>query len=123
VPRLGYRRRCFGPHISTRAGLNRDEYLKRWDCGRSPLTPPYSERRFGMAKGFGFGRNPRTVNAVVSPPQHDAGRWSLRAPRPPTGDADLVLQSKSSYVASEAVSHRRPHGHEIPFKPSTPDAG
>jgi predicted transcriptional regulator len=67
----GYRAKMLRRHISTRHGLNRDEYLKRWGLRSDhPLTAPaYSERRSAMAKGFGFGRK-STVPAtpVVSPP-------------------------------------------------------
>src|SRR6266852_4791992 len=56
----GYRGETLRRHISTRHGLNRDEYLKRWGLQNDhPLTAPaYSERRSTMAKALGFGRKP-----------------------------------------------------------------
>src|SRR6266446_2836646 len=54
----GYRGKTLRRHISTRHGLNRDEYLKRWGLRSDhPLVAPaYSERRSTMAKSLGFGR-------------------------------------------------------------------
>jgi len=74
----GYRGKTLRRHISTRHGLNRDDYLKRWGLRSDHLltAPAYSERRSAMAKGFGFGRK-STVPAtpVVSPASStDAGR-------------------------------------------------
>src|SRR6266481_2896111 len=68
----GYRGQTLRRHISTRHGLNRDEYLKRWGLRSDhPLTAPaYSERRSAMDKGFGFGRKSKAQAATpeVSPP-------------------------------------------------------
>src|SRR6267143_824181 len=67
----GYRGKTLRRHISTRHGLSRDEYLKRWGLRSDhPLTAPsYSERRSTMAKAMGFGCK-RTAQATpkVSPP-------------------------------------------------------
>jgi len=67
----GYRGKTLRRHISTRHGLNRDEYLSRWGLRSDhPLTAPaYSERRSTMAKALGFGRK-STAQATpeVSPP-------------------------------------------------------
>src|SRR5882757_7042953 len=54
----GYRGKTLRRHISTRHGLNRDEYLSRWRLRSDhPLTAPnYSERRSTMAKALGLGR-------------------------------------------------------------------
>src|SRR6476661_6168349 len=67
----GYRRKTLRRHISTRHGLSRDEYLKRWGLRSDhPLiAPAYSERRAAMAKGPGFGRKATAqATPVVSPP-------------------------------------------------------
>ena len=67
----GYRAKMLRRHISTRHGLNRDEYLKRWGLRSDhPVTAPaYSERRSTMAKSFGFGRKRAGLTTpVVSPP-------------------------------------------------------
>jgi predicted transcriptional regulator len=56
----GYRGKTLRRHISTRHGLNRDDYLKRWGLKRDhPLTAPgYSEQRSMLAKERGLGRKP-----------------------------------------------------------------
>ena len=36
----GYRGKMLQRHISTRHALNKDEYLKRWDCGAIIPSPP-----------------------------------------------------------------------------------
>ena len=69
----GYRGKTLRRHISTRHGLNRDDYLKRWGLRSDHLltAPAYSERRSTMAKGFGFGRKSTAqATPVVSPPTH-----------------------------------------------------
>src|SRR5580704_6871036 len=67
----GYRGKTLRRHISTRHGLRRDEYLKRWGLRSDHLltAPAYSERRSTMAKALWFGRKP-TAQATpeVSPP-------------------------------------------------------
>ena len=66
----GYRGKTLRRHISTRHGLSRDEYLRRWGLGSDhPLTAPaYSERRSTMAKALGFGRKPKPVVLPVVTP-------------------------------------------------------
>src|ERR1700746_2672059 len=67
----GYRGKTLRRHISSRHGLSRDEYLKRWGLrGDHPLTAPtYSERRSTMAKALGFGRKPKAkATPEMSPP-------------------------------------------------------
>src|SRR6201993_5395830 len=66
----GYRGKTLRRHISTRHGLNRDEYLKRWGLRSDhPLTAPaYSERRSTMAKALGLGRKPKAqAGPAVTP--------------------------------------------------------
>src|ERR1700737_4675319 len=67
----GYRGKTLRRHISTRHGLNRDEYRKRWGLRSDhPLTAPaYSERRSTLAKGRGLGRKSTAQASLeVSPP-------------------------------------------------------
>src|SRR6202043_2460125 len=67
----GYRGKTLRRHISTRHGLSRDEYLKRWRLRSDhPLTAPaYSERRSTMAKALGFGRKPKAqATSEMLPP-------------------------------------------------------
>ena len=56
----GYQGKMLRRHITTRHGLSRDDYLKRWGLKRDhPLTAPgYSERRSMLAKERGLGRKP-----------------------------------------------------------------
>ena len=56
----GYRGKMLRRHISTRHGLNRADYLKRWGLKAGhPLTAPgYSEQRSMLAKELGLGRKP-----------------------------------------------------------------
>src|ERR1700730_3922479 len=67
----GYRGKTLRRHISTRHGLSRDEYLKRWGLRSDhPLTAPaYSERRSTLAKARGLGRKSTAQASLeVSPP-------------------------------------------------------
>ena len=61
----GYRGKTLRRHISSRHGLNRDEYRRRWGLQPDhPLTAPaYSERRSTLAKQLGLGRKPKADEA------------------------------------------------------------
>ena len=103
----GYRGKTLRRHISTRHGLGRDEYLRRWGLRNDhPLTAPaYSERRSTMAKAFGLGRKSTAqatteVSPLAAPtPVDDQGSEATpirrRTSRAASGSAD---------VASEAVA-------------------
>jgi predicted transcriptional regulator len=102
----GYRGKTLRRHISTRHGLGKDEYLKRWGLRADhPLTAPaYSERRSQLAKSLGLGRKSR---AEVAPPVTPTA-----APTPvvdqgsqatPTRRRRSRAASGSADVASEAV--------------------
>jgi len=62
----GYRGKTLRRHISTRHGLSRAEYLRRWGLQPDhPLTAPaYSERRSSLAKQLGLGRKPKADEAL-----------------------------------------------------------
>ena len=62
----GYRGKTLRRHITTRHGLNAENYLKRWGLKQDhPLTAPaYSEQRSTMAKERGLGRKPKTEVAL-----------------------------------------------------------
>jgi predicted transcriptional regulator len=64
----GYRGKTLRRHISTRHGLSRDEYLRRWGLQTDhPLTAPaYSEHRSSLAKQLGLGRKPKADAAAAS---------------------------------------------------------
>jgi predicted transcriptional regulator len=66
----GYRGKTLRRHISSRHGLSRDEYVRRWGLQQDhPLTAPaYSERRSTLAKQFGLGRMPKTDEAPAPTP-------------------------------------------------------
>src|ERR1700730_8156701 len=66
----GYRGKALRRHISTRHGLSRAEYLRRWGLQPDhPLTAPaYSERRSSLAKQLGLGRKPKTDEAPAPTP-------------------------------------------------------
>jgi predicted transcriptional regulator len=92
----GYRGKTLRRHISTRHGLSRDEYRKRWGLRSDhPLTAPaYTERRSTMAKALGFGRKPEAqVTPEMSPPT---------APTPV--DVDLGSEAKPARRRSRAAS-------------------
>src|SRR6267143_1392403 len=82
----GYRGQTLRRHISTRHGLSRDEYLKRWGLRSDhPLTAPaYSERRSVLAKELGLGRKSAAEMAPAASP--------IAAPAP----ADLDGKSEAT---------------------------
>jgi len=63
----GYRGKTLARHISTRHGLSRAEYLRRWGLGPDhPLTAPaYSEHRSTLAKQLGLGRKPNAAAEIL----------------------------------------------------------
>ena len=107
----GYRGKTLRRHISTRHGLSRDEYRKRWGLRSDhPLTAPaYSERRSTLAKARGLGRKSTAQASLeVSPPA---------APTPVHVDLGSEAKparrrsraaSKSADVTTEAVAARTP---------------
>jgi predicted transcriptional regulator len=78
----GYRGKTLRRHISTRHGLGRDDYLKRWGLRSDHrlTAPAYSERRSTLAKSLGLGRKspietapPETPTAAQAPTDAIAG--------------------------------------------------
>jgi predicted transcriptional regulator len=126
----GYRAKMLRRHISTRHGLNRDEYLKRWGLRSDhPLTAPaYSERRSTMAKALGFGRKPKAqATQEMSPPV-----TPTEAPTPVGVDQAKPTRrrsraaSKSADVANEVVAAATPtrrRGPRSASKSLTADGG
>ena len=100
----GYRGKTLRRHISTRHGLNRDEYRKRWGLRSDhPLTAPaYSERRSTLAKARGLGRKPMSLPAAPTPVDVDLGSEAKPARR------RSRAASKSADLASEAVAEPTP---------------
>jgi predicted transcriptional regulator len=115
----GYRGKTLRRHISTRHGLNGDEYLKRWGLRSDhPLTAPaYSERRSTLAKSLGLGRK-RTAQAtpeVSSPaaptPVVDQGSQATPARRRRSRSASKSLTAdggNAAVAAPNSAGKRRP---------------
>jgi predicted transcriptional regulator len=90
----GYRGKTLRRHISSRHGLKRAEYLRRWGLQPDhPLTAPaYSEHRSTLAKQLGLGRKPKARTRL----QHRYQRnppWQMvtRKPKPQTGKSTGLL--------------------------------
>src|SRR3984893_11327258 len=102
----GYRGKTLRRHISTRHGLSRAEYLRRWGLQPDhPLTAPaYSERRSSLAKQLGLGRKPKTEAALAPRPAETAAEHvggEVEAAPEPT----RTTRSRSkSDVVNEAAS-------------------
>jgi predicted transcriptional regulator len=102
----GYRGKTLRRHISSRHGLSRDEYVRRWGLQPDhPLTAPaYSERRSSLAKQLGLGRKPKTVAALAPRPTETAEEQvngEVEAAPEPT----RTTRSRSkSDIVNEAVS-------------------
>jgi predicted transcriptional regulator len=108
----GYRGKTLRRHISTRHGLSREEYLKRWGLRSDhPLTAPaYSERRSTMAKALGFGRKSTAqTTPEASPP---AALTSVNVDNDsqakPARRRRSRVASKSGDAAKEAVAETTP---------------
>jgi len=78
----GYRGKTLRRHISTRHGLSRNEYLKRWGLRRDhPLTAPgYSEQRSALAKELGLGRKAKAEIATIVIPKAPASTGTKAKP-------------------------------------------
>jgi predicted transcriptional regulator len=132
----GYRGKTLRRHISSRHGLSRDEYLRRWGLQHDhPLTAPaYSEQRSTLARQLGLGRKPKEEAAPASRPAESAV-----ANRDEEGEADHPSPRRTnssgskSDVVDEAVSkptktrQRRPRSkvtspQSEPFPTPTADA-
>jgi predicted transcriptional regulator len=118
----GYRGRTLRRHITTRHGLSRDEYLKRWGLQHDhPLTAPaYSERRSTLAKQLGLGRKPKAEEAPTPIPAESAADHvdgEVEAGPEPT--RTTRSRSKSDIVNEAAskptkVRQRRPRSRVTP---------
>jgi predicted transcriptional regulator len=114
----GYRGKMLLRHISTRHGLSRDEYLKRWELRNDhPLTAPaYSERRSVLAKELGLGRKhkapagpaasptaaPKPIEAVQEPAAEPMRR------RRSNSASDTAGVTNETVAEPTPVSKRRP---------------
>ena len=114
----GYRGKTLRRHISTRHGLGRDEYLKRWGLRSDhPLTAPaYSERRSELAKSLGLGRKPMAVVApsvtptpAPTPVAVDQGSQATPARRRRSRSVTKSADGGNEAVAATPARKRRPH--------------
>jgi predicted transcriptional regulator len=105
----GYRGKTLRRHISTRHGLNGDEYRRRWGLRTNhPLTAPaYSEHRSNMAKARGFGR--KSTTEVYPAPTPLASRPAAAAANPKARRPRRSRPaSKSEGAATETASRPTP---------------
>ena len=109
----GYRGKTLRRHISTRHGLSRDEYLKRWALRNDhPLSAPaYSERRSMLAKELGLGRKPKAPAGPIASPIAAAPK-PVEAVQEPESTPMRRRRSRSASntagVASETVAEPTP---------------
>ena len=104
----GYRGKTLRRHITTRHGLNKDEYLKRWGLHADHLltAPAYSERRSILAKELGLGRKSATEMApaaspIAAPAPADVDGKSEATPAPKRRSRS---GPKPAEIADEAVA-------------------
>ena len=96
----GYRGKTLRRHISSRHGLNSDEYLKRWGLRQGhPLTAPaYSEHRSVLAKELGLGRKPKAdaaESAAVIPDEKGEASPKPRRTSRSRSKSDVVKEAPS----------------------------
>ena len=118
----GYRGKTLRRHISSRHGLNRDEYVRRWGLQPDhPLTAPaYSERRSTLAKQFGLGRKPKTDEAPAPTPAESAAEHvdgEVEAAPEPTR---TTRSGSKSEAADEAASEPTKPRQRRPRAPKAP---
>jgi predicted transcriptional regulator len=108
----GHRGTTLRRHISTRHGLSRDEYLKRWALRNDhPLTAPaYSEQRSMLAKELGLGRKPKAPAGPLMAPK--AAPKPIEAVQEPEATPMRRRRSRSESntagVANETVAEPTP---------------
>ena len=125
----GYRGKTLRRHISTRHGLSRDEYLRRWGLQPDhPLTAPaYSEHRSSLAKQLGLGRKPKAEAAAALISAESSVANGDRKVEAADGEVDGTSKPRrttgsgsKSEVADEAASQptkprqRRPRSRVAP---------
>jgi len=130
----GYRGKTLRRHVSSRHGLNRAEYLRRWGLQPDhPLTAPaYSEHRSTLAKQLGLGRKPKADEAPAPIPAESAVANGDKKIEAADGEVDGTSKPRrttgsgsKSEVADEAASQptkprqRRPRSRVAP-PPSEP---
>jgi predicted transcriptional regulator len=118
----GYRGKTLRRHISTRHGLNRDEYRKRWGLRSDhPLTAPaYTERRSTMAKALGFGRKSEaqatpemSLPAAPTPVDINQGSQATPARARRSRSAAKSADAGNEVVAEPTPARRRRSGSRV----------
>jgi predicted transcriptional regulator len=84
----GWRGLTLRRHLTSRHGLNIDQYRARWNLSREHAitAPSYSERRSGLAKQLGLGRGRRASREepeAVAPETPATPQQRSRRPRRP----------------------------------------
>jgi predicted transcriptional regulator len=105
----GYRGKTLRRHITTRHGLSREEYLRRWGLQPDhPLTAPaYSERRSTLAKQLGLGRKPKAEGAATR-----------IAAESPVGDGEERVEANHPTSGAATRSGSEPDVVEAPSQPT-----
>jgi predicted transcriptional regulator len=106
----GYRGKTLRRHITTRHGLSRDEYLKRWGLRSDHLltAPAYSERRSTLAKELGLGRKPTAQVPPAATPKASAPAGADRKSAATLARRRSRSGPKSADLAKEAVAEATP---------------
>ena len=102
----GYRGKTLRRHISSRHGLNGDDYRRRWGLlSDHPLTAPaYSEHRSTLAKELGLGRKSMTAVAPTLTSAASSPVNVISNPNPRrTRRSSQTSKSKSEDTNSEAA--------------------
>jgi predicted transcriptional regulator len=106
----GYRGQTLRRHISSRHGLSREEYLRRWglQAGHPLTAPAYTERRSTLAKQLGLGRKPEAEAAVTPmPPEPAIGNTGQKAGADSVGSSETSGLGSRSDVGNEAAPQPR----------------
>jgi predicted transcriptional regulator len=125
----GYRGKTLRRHISSRHGLSRDEYLRRWGLQHDHLltAPAYSEQRSTVAKQLGLGRKPKSDAGAIPSPAESAVANGDKKNEAADGEVDgtskprRTTRSRSkSDVVDEAASEPTKPRQRRPRTPKAP---
>ena len=98
----GYKGKMLLRHITQRHGLDRSEYLKRWELRKDhPLTAPgYSEQRSSMAKKLGLGRKaPMGITPATRPTASASADTDMKSAAKPARRRNTRSTSNSNVVS------------------------
>src|SRR5215472_7928014 len=103
----GLRAKTLRRHISTRHGLSRSDYLRRWGLlSDHPLIAPgYSEQRSSTAKALGLGRKATSdIGRAVTPTPSPSAVAGLQSKRKPTRRQSPRSLPKPAIIEEPATS-------------------